>query len=370
MLKGLRLFRARGTWVVIDYSWAVVFFVVIYLAAQGSSPQTAGGLQRWGAGISTALLFFCSVLVHELAHSLVAHKCGIRVTSIHLFFFGGIAQVSSEPRSSRHEFLIALAGPAASMMLGTSFAMLYLIFIGSGIAGNLPVVVGVLSFTNVSLALFNMIPGLPMDGGRILRALLWERWNDLARATRVASQLGNSFALTLIFMGILQLFANPNLLIAFLFILFGLTVKQASLGGYQLTVLSESLAGLPIEQVMTTSVVTVDSLKSIEEFIRDYVYLHHHSHFPVHNRDEILGMVSMGQAQSVPKDLWGFKQVRDIMSPIEQVPHLKPSDDAAETLKRMISEDQGPMPVLEDGRVIGIVSRRDILNVFRTKSDS
>jgi Zn-dependent protease/predicted transcriptional regulator len=344
----------------------VVFFLVIYLSVEQASPQNLSG---WGVGIALSLSLMGSVLIHELAHLIMSRKWGIRVSSIRLFFFGGIAQVSSEPSNGRQEFLIAIVGPAASVLLGTGCAFLYIISIAAGIEGNLQLVLGVLSFANIALGLINMIPGLPLDGGRMLRALLWERWNDLARATRVASQLGNSFALTLVFMGILQLFANPNLLIGLLFILLGLSLKQASLGGYQFTVLSESLAGIPIGQVMTTKLVSVDWLMSIEDFVRDYVFHHRHAQYPVYNRGEIQGIVLADRAQRVPKDLWGFKQVRDIMTPIEQVPHLNPSDDAGETLKQMLADDQAPMPVIEGGQLLGIVSRHDILKAFRAQPD-
>jgi Zn-dependent protease/predicted transcriptional regulator len=369
MMEGLRLFRAFGIRVVIDYSWIVIFFLVIYLTAEGYAPQAASRLERWGMGVLIALLFFGSVLVHESAHVLVARKHGIRVSSIRIFVFGGIAQVSSEPRNGRHELLIAVVGPAASMMLGIFSSLCYLILIAAGIAGPASLIAGMLAFANMALAFFNMVPGLPMDGGRILRAVLWEKWNDLTRATKVASQLGNSFALTLIFMGVLQLFTNPNILMGLFFILIGLSVKHASLGGYQFTVLSESLSGLRVQEVMTSQVVSVDWLTSIDEFVRDYMHKHDHIFFPVQSGEELLGMVSPAQAETIPKDLWGFKQVRDIMTPIEQVPHLIPSDDAAAALKRMISANQGPMPVLEDGQVVGIVSSRDILNVYSIHSN-
>ena len=226
-----------------------------------------------------------------------------------------------------------------------------------------------LASANAILALFNLIPGFPLDGGRILRAFLWDRWNDTGRATKVVSQIGNVFALLLIALGVVQFLLAKNLISGLWFIFIGLFMKQSALGSYQAVVLREALAGVKVRQIMTENVVAVDWLASLEELVRDYIYRHQFTHFPVFNRDELLGMVSLAQVKDVPKDLWPFKQVRDIMAPIDDVPSLKPNDDATEALSRMVSDDLGRMPVIEDGRLVGIVSRRDILNLFKIKSD-
>jgi Zn-dependent protease/predicted transcriptional regulator len=307
--------------------------------------------------------------LHELAHSFVALRYGIRVQSIRLFIFGGVAQVSEEPHSGRHEFLIALAGPAASMALvfffGACYGMLLLLR-GPGLA---PTVARDLCWGNLLLALFNMIPGLPLDGGRILRAFLWDRWNDIARATKVASQIGNVFALALIIIGALQFFFAQSLISGLWFIFIGLFMKQSATLSYRTVVFKQALEGVQIRQIMTDNLVGVDWLVSVDELVREYIYKHQFKNFPVFNRDEFLGMVSLDDVKAVPKELWAFKQVRDIMVPSEQVPSLSPTDDATEALARMVSDDLGRMPVIENGRLVGIVSRRDIMNLFKIKSD-
>ena len=146
-------------------------------------------------------------------------------------------------------------------------------------------------------------------------------------------------------------------------------MKQSALGSYQAVVVKAALSGVPVSQVMTENVVTVDWLTPIDELVREYIYKHQFTHFPVFNRDELVGMVSLGQVKSVPKEVWVFKQVRDLMTPLDDVPVLKPADDAVEALTRMASPESGPMLVLEEGRLVGIVSRRDIMNLFRIKSD-
>ena len=370
--RGFHLVRVWGIPIVIDYSWFLVFFLVSYTMSQGYFPQTHKEFttsQYWMMGMITAFLVFVSVLVHELSHSFVALKHGVRVSSIRLFFFGGVAQIESEPSSGRHEFLIALAGPATSMALSFLFGAAYVIVT---IQGSLEPVASVslrLSVANFVLALFNLIPGFPLDGGRILRAILWDRWNDAARATRVVSQIGSAFALFLIILGALQAFVGQNLISGIWLMFIGLFMKQAAVGSYQTVALKQALVGVQIRDIMTKDLVSVDWLASVSELVQDYVYKHHFKSFPVFNRDEFVGMVSLPQIKGVPKELWAFKQVRDIMTPAEQVAALKPTDDASEALGNMIVTDTGRLPVIEEGRVVGMVSRRDIMNLFKIKSD-
>jgi Zn-dependent protease/predicted transcriptional regulator len=371
-LRGLHLLRIRGTQIIIDYSWFVIFFLVIYTMAESYFPQQHSRFtttQYWLMGLVAAVLLFASVLIHELAHSLVASKFGINVRSIRLFIFGGVTQVSAEPQTGRHEFLIALAGPAMSMALGLFFGMIYVaLYLGATHPAG-EAVSWYLASANVVLALFNLIPGFPLDGGRILRAILWDRWDDMTRATKVVSQIGNSFALFLIIIGVLQFLITQSVVSGLWLIFIGLFMKQSAAGSYQAIALTNALAGVKIRQIMTENVVTVDWLVSIDELVRDYIYKHQFANFPVFNRDEYVGMVSLADVKGVPKELWPFKQVRDIMTPIEHVPSLKPTDDATEALARMVSADLGRMPVIENGHLIGIVSRRDIMNLFRIKSD-
>ncbi len=326
-------------------------------------------VQYWTMGVISALLLFLSVLLHELGHSFVALRYGVRVTSVRLLIFGGLAEIDSEPQSGRHEFLIALAGPAVSIVLVMFFFAIYFYLAITGSTSPIAVVAGVLASGNLVLVLFNLIPGFPLDGGRILRAILWDQWNDMARATKVVSQIGNAFALFLIVFGILQFFVTRQLIAGLWFIFIGLFMKQAASGSYQAMLLRRALAGVPVRQIMTEEVVSVDWLTSVDELVRDYIYKHHFTSYPVFNRDEFVGMVSLDAIKPVPKELWGFKQVRDVMTPIEQVPCLRPDDDATEALYKMVSGDIGSMPVVDNGRLIGIVSRRDILNLFKIRSD-
>ncbi len=371
-LGGFSLFRIGGIEVIIDYSWFIIFFLVIYTMAESYFPQmnqhyTAP--QYWLMGTIAAVLLFVSILIHELAHSFVAIKHGIKITNIRLLIFGGLSQGTSEPKSGRHEFLIALAGPATSMALGMFFLVLYSGFLAVGKAAPAAGIAWCLFWANMLLAVLNMIPGFPLDGGRILRAFLWDHWDDMARATKVVSQLGNGFALFLIIFGVLQFLVTKSLISGLWFIFIGLFMKQSAVGSYQAVMMRRALGGVQVQQIMTVNLVSVDWLVSLEELVQNYIYKHQFTHFPVFNRDEFVGMVSLEGVKTISKDLWGFKQVRDIMTPIELVPCLKPTDDATEALSRMVSGDIGHMPVVENGHLMGIVARRDIMNLFKIKSD-
>jgi Zn-dependent protease/predicted transcriptional regulator len=370
--KGITLFRLAGIQVIIDYSWFIIFILVVSTMAESYFPavqQQFTTAQYWLMGTCAAILFFASVLLHELAHSFVAIRHGIRVTVIRLFIFGGLAQVSSEPESGRHEFLIALAGPATSMALGFGFGLLWGLMLVAGGPGPVAAVAWYLAAANILLGIFNLIPGFPLDGGRILRAILWDRWANLTRATRVVSQIGHSFALFLIFLGILLFVLAQSLVTGLWFVLIGLFMRQSATGSYQAVVIRESLSGVQIRQVMKDNIIWVDWLAPLETLVNDYIYKYQFNSFPVFRQGELVGMVSLGHVKVVPKELWMFKQVRDIMTPIEQVPYLSPADDATEAFRRMVVEEVGSMPVIEGGKLVGIVSRRDLLGLFKIKSD-
>jgi len=377
-LSGFRLFRVGGIDVLIDYSWFIIFFLVIYTIGGNYLPQAHQqqytSQQYWIMGIVAAALYFLSILVHELAHCFVAIKNGVQVTSIRLLIFGGLTQTASEPRNGKQEFLIALAGPAMSIALGMVFfaASVYLTLnTGMTLEKMTPParIAILLAGANILIAVLNLIPGFPLDGGRILRAFLWDRWNDMARATKVVSQLGNGFAVFLIIFGIMQFLATQSLVLGVWCVFIGLFMKLSAVGNYEGVMLKRALSGVPVRQIMTERIVSVDWLLSLEELVQNYIYRHQFTHFPVFNRDEFIGMVSLDGVKTISRDLWGFKQVRDIMTPIEFVPCLKPTDDASEALAKMVSGEIGRMPVVENGQLMGIVSRRDIMNFFKIKSD-
>jgi Zn-dependent protease/CBS domain-containing protein len=369
-LSGFNLFRIGGIDIVVDYSWFIIFFLVIYTMAESVFPQMHKHYstpQYWAMGTAAAVLIFITILIHELAHSFVAIKNGIKIANIRLLIFGGLSQGSSEPKNGRQEFLIALAGPAISMVLGVGFLLIYVFT--ENISAPVSGIAWSVAWANILLALLNLMPGFPLDGGRILRAFLWDHWNDMTRATKVVSQIGNIFALFLIVFGIFLFLLTQSIISGLWLIFLGLFMKQSAVGSYQAVIMKRAFSGMQVQEIMTRNVIVVDWLLPVDQLVQDYIYKHQFTNFPVLNRDELVGMVSLEGVKTISKELWSFKQVRDIMIPEEYVNCLRPTEDVSEALSRMVTTDIGCMPVVENGKLMGIVSRRDIMSLFKIKTD-
>ena len=371
--RGFRIGRVGGIDVVVDYSWFIVFFLLIYSMAETSFPESYQGysrLQYWLMGVIATVLIFTSILVHELAHSWISIKKGIKVIGVRLFIFGGLAENDSEPKNGRDEFLIALAGPATSMFLGMiSICILSVMMVAMDPPGPVNGIVQWVAMANICLTVFNLAPGFPLDGGRILRAFLWDHWNDLPRATRMASRVGSAVVLFLIIFGVLQMILARDFIFGLWSVCIGLFMKWAAANGVRAVVMKPELESAPVRCLMKEDAATVDWLLSVREFDEDYAGKYHVTDFPVLNQSELIGMVSLGGIRSVEQRLRDFKQMRDIMIPLEQVACLTPEDDINDALEQMIASGVECMPVTEQGRLMGMVSRSDILNYFRNKPD-
>jgi len=371
-MRGFRICRIGGIDVIIDYSWIVIFILLTYSMAESIFPEAHEGYSRmwyWIMGAAASALTFLSILVHELAHSWVSVKRGIKITNIRLFIFGGMAKTESEPKDGRDEFLIALAGPAASILAGVFFAFVYIAIMAY--VNPIPTIIQWAAVANLALAFFNLAPGFPLDGGRILRAFLWDHWNDIGRATRIVGRIGDALAIFLIVFGILQMIFSRNFLTGIWFICIGFFMKQSS-GGAVKAVAETSKSERPplvtVGQLMKKNPVTVDWLVTVNQFAEDYLHKYLFTEFPVVNRNELLGMVTIAEVSAVTAKLRDFKQIRDIMIPIEQVVGMRPEDDADSAFERMLETDAECVPVIEEGRLSGIILRRDIINYTQIKT--
>ena len=369
--KGFRVCRIGGADVIVDYSWLVIFFLLTYSMAETLFPEAHKGYGRllyWMMGAAAAALTFVSILIHELAHSWVSTKRGIKITSIRLFIFGGMAETASEPEDGRDEFLVALAGPAVSILLGLLFAFVYvsaMVYINP-----ISTIVQWAAVANFALAFFNLAPGFPLDGGRILHAFLWDHWNDTERAARIVGRVGDILAIFLIVFGILQMIFSRNFLAGIWFVCIGFFMKRASGGTFQTAVKTrrEPPVRVTVRQIMKKNAVTVDWLVTVNQFAEDYLYRYFFTEFPVFNRNELVGMVTMEEVRAVAARLRDFKQIRDIMIPLEQIAGLRPEDDADSAFERMLETDAECLPVIEEGRLAGIILRRDIVNYAQIKT--
>lgn len=369
--RGIRLGRVSGIEIWVDLSWLVIFALVLWSLASGYFPQGYPGLEPatyWIMGAVAAVLLFVSVLLHELSHSFVAQKFGIAVPRITLFIFGGVAQISQEARTPKTEFNIAAAGPVCSFALAFIFWILgKLGFISDDMV--LLAIFDYLAFINVTLAVFNLIPGFPLDGGRILRAYLWNRWNDVKRATYTVSRIGSGFGIFLILFGVLNFFWG-NLIGGIWFVFIGMFLNQAAKSGYQMTLLEDGLSGVKVNDVMTQNVISVPATISINKLVRDYFYRHLFVSFPVVNgAGDLIGMVSVKQVKDVPQEEWHERRVEDIMIKNSELKTISPDDEALNAFNMLMKNELGRIPVTSRDKLVGIVSRRDIMTLLTLRSD-
>jgi Zn-dependent protease/CBS domain-containing protein len=369
--RGIRLTKIVGIELWVDYSWLIIFSLVLWSLAAGYFPHEYPGLgvrAYWIMGAVSAILLFVCVLLHELSHSYVAQKFGIAVPKITLFIFGGVAQISEEPRSAKTEFNIAVVGPISSFVL----AVIFWILAKSDFASadkRLLAIFNYLAFINIALAVFNMIPGFPLDGGRILRAYLWNRWQDVRKATYTVSQIGSGFGIGLILLGLISVFFG-NLIGGIWFIFIGIFLNQVAKSGYQMTVLQNVVLGMKVKNVMTPDVISVTESVSLNDLVQNYFYRYLFVSFPVvSDGGQLIGMVSVKQVKDVPKDSWYEKKVRDIMIKASEIQVLSPNEEASRALNLLMRNELGRIPVVDGGRLVGIITRRDIMTLLMIKSD-
>ncbi|MCX5721693.1 MAG: site-2 protease family protein [Nitrospirae bacterium] len=365
--------RVLGIPIHVHASWFAVFFFVTWSLATGYLPETLPGLSElryWGMGGISSLLLFLSVLLHELGHSYVALHYRIPISQITLFIFGGMAHMGKEPPSPRAEFLIALAGPLVSLLLGVGClggAMAVdSLFSGLGLQGFV-VLGGLLGMVNVQLGLFNLIPGFPLDGGRALRAGLWA-WNkDFNRATSQAALTGIGFGVALGVIGAVVLAgawsgalghsiaANGGWLI-----LIGSFLFSAALSSKRQAAMRSSLAAVTVRQVMVHPVVTVPPDMAVQDAVDQYFVAHGFGGFPVCEEGQVVGVVTVGDVQAIATALWPWRRVRDIMCPVPQAFCIPPDWSVMQAMERMAHGGWDRLVVVEDGAIVGLITRSAI----------
>ncbi len=360
--QGLTLGAYKGIRIGLDYSWFIMFVLVVFMLARYFFPQNYEGmpaLEAWILSVLGALLFFVSILLHEFAHALAARKRNVEISEIILFIFGGLARMKKEPERASDEFVIAGAGPLCSLLLGGIFLGLSFILepvLREGLHG----VLWYVGYVNILLVLFNLVPGFPLDGGRMLRAALWHYSGNLRKSTRIVSSMGQIFAFVLMFTGVLVIFGG-GLIVGVVWIFVGMFLLQSAKSGYYMVAMREGLSGIPVQKIMTTNPSTVHPDVSLRNLVNEYFFKNRFSCFPVMRRGEFVGLVEINQVKSVERDKWEFTRVSDIMTPREELGTVSPDTDAYDVLMQMIDAGRGRLPVLENDELVGIISRKDIL---------
>lgn len=370
MGRGFRLIKVLGIQVSIDYTWFIVFVLFSWTLAYGyfpmSTPGLATGTYLFMGMFATVLLFAC-VLIHEISHSYTANKLGMDIKEITLFIFGGVAQLTKEPDEPLDELKIAAAGPIASAILAGVFWAGSL-FINQAINPITYSLVSFLALINAVLLIFNMIPGFPLDGGRVFRALWWYKTGDLRKSTKVASNIGKGFALFLIITGILQILVG-NFTGGLWSVLIGIFLQQAAESGYQQMLMKRALEGVSVKDLMSRQVVAIDENATVTDAVDQYFFKYHYASFPVKSDGRVTGIITMGNIRNIEKDRWNETPVKDIMHSLHPEDSLSPSDSALDALTRLMSDHIGRLLVIEGGKLVGIVTRGDILKTMHFRSE-
>jgi Zn-dependent protease/CBS domain-containing protein len=368
MGPGWRVGRLAGVELAIHPSWLVIAFLITYSLAVAQFPEQypgwSGGLY-WIVAAATAFLFFASVLAHELSHALVARRFGLRVQGITLFIFGGTTSIDSDSRSPREEALIALAGPATSIVLGAAF-------VGLGTVIEQPQVaalVGWLGVVNLVLGAFNLIPGFPMDGGRVLRALLWRLRGDRLVATRNAALVGRMLAYVLIALGVLWALSPGGLFAGIWLALIGWFLSNAAEATVAQAGVERSLSGVRVRDAMDPDPPSVSPNESVADLVSERMLRGEDRSFLVrHDDGGLAGIVTLGDVRRLPREDWPSARVTDIMTRFNDLAVIGPDAPLADALRIVQERDVGLLPVMAEGREpIGVVTRRGILRLIEAR---
>jgi len=357
--------RILGIPIGLDYSWFLIFGLLTWTLAVGYFPTEFKGWppqEYWIVGAITACMLFVSVLLHELGHSVVALHYRIPVRSITLFIFGGVAQIATEPPSAVAEFWIAIAGPVVSFALAILFSLLQPVFAG---LAPLLALAKYLAYINGVLALFNLIPGFPLDGGRVFRAVVWGVTHSLRRATLVAANVGRFFGFLFIFSGVWQIFSGNavnGLWIAFI----GWFLETAAVAQIQQQMVQGLLAGHQVSDAMSRNYATVPADEALQRLVDEHILGGGRRSFVVKRGEEIAGLLTLHRVKQVPQPEWSTTTAAKVMIPVGEMKRVRPDTALWAALEEMDRDGVNQLPVMQDGTIVGMLTREDLISFLRT----
>jgi len=371
MMKGsIKLGKIFGIPLNINYTWFVIIVLVtvsyatVTFPAQNADWSAAG---YWLIGLLTALLLFVSVLLHELAHSLVSIARGTQVEDITLFIFGGVSRITEEMKKPLDELLMAAAGPAVSLLLGIILGIIALITPPESIVAS---ITRTLAIMNLGLAFFNMIPGFPLDGGRVLRAAIWGVSQNMRLATRVATSIGRAIATLMIVGGLLWSVFTGDWGTGIWFVFIGWFLENAASQSYTQFVLGEMLAGITARDIMSESCPTMEGDPVLQTLIDQQVLGEGRRCLLLTREDALAGMVTQHNINRVPRERWSSTTASEIMTPVNDLKTVDINDSALVVLRKMDVEDVNQIPVMDAGRLVGMISRENVVRMIRQKAES
>ncbi|NOX17815.1 MAG: site-2 protease family protein [Chlorobi bacterium] len=357
----VRFGKLFGIPLTVDYSWFLVLFFITWILAGSYFPTEYKGWSHfyyWAIGGITSILFFVSVLLHEIGHSVVAKRFDYNVKQIKLFIFGGISEIGEEPRNPKEEFLISVAGPVVTFLLAGFFYGLADLAKGNE---YLYALFHYLGLINLFLGVFNILPGFPLDGGRILRAIIWARTKDFDKANKFAAGVGRIFGFFVIMIGFFEMMAGfffDGLWLSFI----GWFLESAAFAQIQKEQLSKYFAGHTVEEALTKSYGLVPSDTTIAEFIQDEILTRHRRAFVVEEAGKYLGLLTIHDIKNIPQTEWDNTNVTEIMKPLSEVKRVDINFPLSDALKEMDKEGVNQMPVFEGDKIVGMLSRESIIS--------
>ena len=369
MVGTFKIGRIFGFEIHVHWSWFFIFFLVTATFATGLLkdffPEWTGS-RRWVVGGFIALIFFLSILLHEMSHSVLARRYGIPVASITLFVFGGVSSLGKEPANARQEFWIAVVGPLTSIfiagVLGAAYLMLRSVDDGAaGVSANLAVI-------NLAIGVFNLVPGFPLDGGRVLRSIFWAQKRNLLDATRLASRVGQLVAYAIMGIGVL-IFLTTDFVTGIWFFLIGNFLRGASVASYEQLFIDTVLKGIPVTAVVRQDYVSIPPDLTIAALVEEHVLAGHGRCFPVMAGEELLGLVTLTDLREVPRDEWQTTTVYRAMTPLAKLKTVGPGDDLAKVLLLMTTDDINQVPLVEGRLLRGLIHRADVLRYIQVRQE-
>ena len=372
-MRGWRIGTIGGIVVEINYTWLIIFGLFFVSLSTGWFPEAHPNMPKvyhWLAGLIATALLFASVLLHELAHSLVGRRSGIEVSRITLFVFGGVAQMKSEPTEPLDEFKMAIAGPATSFILAGLFGALWLALRGLPGLVLTAETVRYLAYANGVLALFNLVPAFPLDGGRVLRSVIWYFTHDLEHSTRIATTMGQIFGFLLMGLGFWEFMAGGGIT-GIWYLALGWLLASAAQSSYQHVRMQHVLGDVPVSALMSSPAVTIPANITISQAIQDYFMRLRHGAFPVLDyMGRLVGMLSLSQVKERDQQQWPMLQVSQVMEPLNSDEMtIRPYDEAVNAMLKMAQSSRGRLLVTDaTGELVGIISHSDILGLIRIKA--
>jgi Zn-dependent protease/CBS domain-containing protein len=369
--RKIHLFTIFGFDISIDFTWLFLAVLIAWSLARGLFPAWFADYSTatyWWMGIAGAIGLFLSIVFHEFWHSIVARHYGLPMKGITLFIFGGVAEMEEEPQNAKTELLMAIAGPLSSVVLGVVFLLVF--SAGRAIGSPEPVngVLAYLGWLNLVLAAFNMLPAFPLDGGRVLRSILWFVKGNLRWATRVAASVGSGFGIFLLALGLLSLISG-SFIAGIWYSLIGIFIRGAAQTSYRRVLIRDALSGETITHFMQPNPVTVPPSTSIRDLVDNYFYKYHYKMFPVSRNGTLEGCITSNEVKNIPREQWNTLHVQDVLVPCSTETAISPDTDAMKALSLMNKTGRSRLMVVDADHLVGVITLKDMLKFLDLKVD-